>query len=115
LGGIKDYTYQNIIFVHDFVYIFLILVFLIIVGYFEIILFDYIKDRYKSYFLIFTKKEKKKFFFKIHKKKKKTDTRRIINHFGVRLVVIRERMQKNYALYLKNILNKVHNLILEVI
>ena len=28
MGGIKDYTYQNIIFVHDFVYIFLILVFL---------------------------------------------------------------------------------------
>ena len=132
MGGIKDYTYQNIIFVHDFVYIFLILVFLIIVGYFAIILFDYIKDRYKSYFLIFTKKEKKKFFFNIHKKKKKTDpkkkidpireltrysypTRSIVSSFGVQLVVIKERMQKNYALYLKNILNKVHNLILEVI
>lgn len=27
MGGIKDYTYQNIIFVHDFVFIFLILIF----------------------------------------------------------------------------------------
>ena len=30
MGGIRNYTLQNIIFVHDFVFIFLILVFLVI-------------------------------------------------------------------------------------
>jgi heme/copper-type cytochrome/quinol oxidase subunit 2 len=126
LGGIKDYTYQNIIFVHDFVYIFLILVFLIIMGYFIIIFIDYVKDSYKAYFKMlirqinapiniisrhywlepvlskdynknYSKDEVKKTFW-IRKKKKSTSM-----------------VFKRYALYINDILNTVHNLKLEVI
>lgn len=95
MGGIKDYTYQNIIFVHDFVYIFLILVFLIIVGYFIIIFIDYIRDSYKPYFKVLVKHLNKNI---ISKKRS-----------NVSLVL------KKYALYINGILNMVHNLKLEVI
>lgn len=87
MGGIKEYTYQNIIFVHDFVYIFLILVFLIIVGYFIIIFIDYIRDSYKSSFKLII-----------------ADYKKNTNYIF-----------KKYAIYINNILNKVHNLKLEVI
>jgi len=100
LGGIKDYTYQNIIFVHDFVYIFLILVFLIIVGYFVIIFIDYIRNSYKPYFTILIRQ--------LNKKKKYT-RESIIRKKKVSLVF------KKYALYINDLLNRVHNLKLEVI
>ncbi len=126
MGGIKDYTYQNIIFVHDFVYIFLILVFLIIMGYFIIIFIDYIRDSYKAYFKMLIRqinapiniiyrhywlepvlsknynkkysKDKIKETFWIKKKRKSTSI-----------------VFKRYALYINEILNRVHNLKLEVI
>lgn len=100
MGGIKDYTYQNIIFVHDFVYIFLILVFLIIVGYFIIIFIDYIRNSYKPYFTVLIKQ--------LNKKKKYT-RESIIRKKRVSLVF------KKYALYINDLLNRVHNLKLEVI
>lgn len=100
MGGIKDYTYQNIIFVHDFVYIFLILVFLIIVGYFVIIFIDYIRNSYKPYFTILIRQ--------LNKKKKYT-RESIIRKKKVSLVF------KKYALYINDLLNRVHNLKLEVI
>lgn len=100
MGGIKDYTYQNIIFVHDFVYIFLILVFLIIVGYFIIIFIDYIRNSYKPYFTVLIKQLNKK---------KKYPRGSIIRKKRVSLVF------KKYALYINDLLNRVHNLKLEVI
>ena len=42
--GIKDYTYQNIIFVHDFVFIFLTFIFFMIVCFFTIIVCLYSID-----------------------------------------------------------------------
>jgi hypothetical protein len=57
MGGIKDYTYQNIIFVHDFVYIFIIFVFLIIIAYFIIIFIEYRINDYKDYFKLFMNKK----------------------------------------------------------
>lgn len=99
MGGIKDYTYQNIIFVHDFVYIFLILVFLIIVGYFIIIFIDYIRDSYKPYFRMLIKQLNKAQY------NKKSVIKRNNTVF----------IFKKYALYINDILNTVHNLKLEVI
>jgi len=61
MGGIKDYTYQNIIFVHDFVYLFLILVFLIIIAYFIIIFIEYKINNYKEYFKLFINQKIKEF------------------------------------------------------
>jgi hypothetical protein len=57
MGGIQDYTFQNIIFVHDFVYIFLIFVFLIIIAYFIIIFIEYRINDYKEYFKLFINKK----------------------------------------------------------
>ena len=67
MGGIKDYTYQNIIFVHDFVYIFIIFVFLIIIAYFVIIFIEYRINDYKDYFKLFISKKIKEIFIKIFK------------------------------------------------
>jgi hypothetical protein len=53
MGGIRDYTLQNIIFVHDFVFIFLILVFLVILAYFAIVLYEYSDEKYAQYFRLF--------------------------------------------------------------
>lgn len=99
MGGIKDYTYQNIIFVHDFVYIFLILVFLIIVGYFIIIFIDYISAAYKPYFRMLVKQLNKGQYTR----------KSIIKKTSTSLVF------KKYALYINDLLNRVHNLKLEVI
>jgi len=85
LGGIKDYTYQNIIFVHDFVYIFLILVFLIIIAYFIVIFVEYSIENHSKYFRLFTNNS--------------------VNFIAL----------KKNAIYLKSVLNQVHNLKLEVI
>jgi len=57
MGGIKDYTYQNIIFVHDFVFIFLIFVFLIIIAYFIMIFVEYGINDYREYFRLFLNKK----------------------------------------------------------
>lgn len=102
MGGIKDYTYQNIIFVHDFVYIFLILVFLIIVGYFIIIFIDYIIDSYEPYFKLLVKQTNRI---------KKYRNRRY-NGLKKKKVAL---IFKKYTLYINDILNTVHNLKLEVI
>jgi len=63
MGGIHDYTFQNIIFVHDFVYIFLIFVFLIIIAYFIIIFIEYRISDYKEYFKLFINKKIKEVIF----------------------------------------------------
>ncbi len=107
MGGIKDYTYQNIIFVHDFVYIFLILVFLIIVGYFLIILIDYIRDSYKPY-------------FKVLSRQINTQINIISKYSKLRNKILKQNSTtslvfRRYALYINDLLNRVHNLKLEVI
>lgn len=107
MGGIKDYTYQNIIFVHDFVYIFLILVFLIIVGYFLIILIDYIRDSYKPY-------------FKVLSRQINTPINIISKYSKLRNKILKQNSTtslvfRRYALYINDLLNRVHNLKLEVI
>ena len=92
MGGIKDYTYQNIIFVHDFVFIFLILVFWVIIAYFIVVLYEYTVDHHSAYFRLFTKD-----FVTTQK-----------NTTGSSLMV-------KYAIHMKSVLNQVHNLKLEVI
>lgn len=104
MGGIKDYTYQNIIFVHDFVYIFLILVFLIIMGYFIIIFIDYIRDSYKAYFRMLSKQINSPINI-VYKSRLALNNR----------IITTSLLLKRYALYINKILNKVHNLKLEVI
>jgi heme/copper-type cytochrome/quinol oxidase subunit 2 len=110
MGGIKDYTYQNIIFVHDFVYIFLILVFLIIIAYFIIIFIEYKINNYKEYFKLFI--EKKIYEFSILKE---------VGVLGI-IEEIPEITKKStlwfvqkYAIHVRSVLNQVHNLKLEVI
>ena len=111
MGGIKDYTYQNIIFVHDFVYIFLILVFLIIIAYFIIIFMEYTIDHYTKYFIVFLKDTMyplKKFI------KYSNDKKITLKHTGDKNFKVLPRIKKQ-AIYLKTVLNQVHNLKLEVI
>lgn len=64
MNKIQDYTYQNIIFVHDFVFIFLILVFWIILAYFIIVLLEYTIEMHSQYFrdAILPIKKKKKWY-----------------------------------------------------
>lgn len=88
MGGIQDYTYQNIIFVHDFVFIFLILVFWVIIAYFIVVLYEYTVDHHAAYFRLFTKD--------------------LSTTKNSSLVV-------KYAVHMKSVLNQVHNLKLEVI
>jgi uncharacterized membrane protein YesL len=78
MGGIKDYTYQNIIFVHDFVYIFLILVFLIIIAYFIIIFVEYKIEDYKNYFKLFISNKIKEINVLKNLKKNKINTKTIL-------------------------------------
>jgi heme/copper-type cytochrome/quinol oxidase subunit 2 len=114
LGGIKDYTYQNIIFVHDFVYIFLILVFLIIVGYFIIIFIDFLKDAYKPYFSAYKqyiKRTPKRFMqYVTMSNRPGIKIRRILMKIGRTWWVFQK-----FAVELNGRLNTVHNLKLEVI
>jgi uncharacterized membrane protein YesL len=77
MGGIKDYTYQNIIFVHDFVYIFLILVFLIIIAYFIIIFVEYKIENYKNYFKLFISNKIKEIYILKNLKKNKINIKNI--------------------------------------
>jgi len=108
MGGIKDYTYQNIIFVHDFVYIFLILVFLIIIGYFIIIFVEYKIENYKNYFKLFINKKIKEINILKNLKKNKINIKNIPKQHTLWFI-------QKYGIHLKSVLNQVHNLKLEII
>jgi heme/copper-type cytochrome/quinol oxidase subunit 2 len=108
MGGIKDYTYQNIIFVHDFVYIFLILVFIIIIAYFIIIFVEYKIENYKNYFKLFMNKKIKEIRILKNLKKNKINTKNISKQHTLLFI-------QKYGIHLKSVLNQVHNLKLEII
>lgn len=127
MGGIRDYTYQNIIFVHDFVFIFLILVFFMIMGYFIIILYEYTIDRHSKYFRLFFQDitlpmdllihfvwVEVKFLRKIRDTKMMAYNRKIISKWNhapySEIPAIRL-----YARHMIQVLNQVHNLKLEII
>lgn len=110
MGGIKDYTYQNIIFVHDFVFIFLILVFLIIMAYFTIIFMEYTIDHYTKYFLVFLKDT----MFPLASAVKAGENTKNISKWKKFNFSVLPSIKKQ-AIYLKTVLNQVHNLKLEVI
>jgi heme/copper-type cytochrome/quinol oxidase subunit 2 len=93
MGGIKDYTYQNIIFVHDFVFVFLILVFWIIIAYFIVVLYEYTVEYHHRYFRLFYRDNM---------------IQKSLNNNNSALLI-------RYAVHMKSILNQVHNLKLEVI
>ena len=128
MGGIRDYTLQNIIFVHDFVFIFLILVFLVILAYFATVLYEYTDNRYAEYFRLF----KGDFVIPMNKwlsylreeililrKTKDVKTmginRRVISKWASTSNYNEFLVIKAYSNNVKNILNQVHNLSLEVI
>lgn len=126
MGGIKDYTYQNIIFVHDFVFIFLILIFWVIVAYFIVILVEYTLDKHGSYFRLFFKdflvptykfvrymRQEILYLRKINDLKTIRENRKYLsqwNHTSTEFSGI-----VKYAIYMKEVLNQVHNLKLEVV
>ena len=126
MGGIKDYTYQNIIFVHDFVFIFLILIFWVIVAYFIVILVEYTLDKHGSYFRLFLKdflvptykfvrymRQEILYLRKINDLKTIRENRKYLsqwNHTSTEFSGI-----VKYAIYMKEVLNQVHNLKLEVV
>lgn len=95
MGGIRDYTLQNIIFVHDFVFIFLILVFWVIIAYFIIVLVEYTIGKHSIYFRLYISD------FINNRKTNKNNTEVL--------------SITKYAIYMKEVLNQVHNLRLEVI
>lgn len=97
MGGIRDYTLQNIIFVHDFVFIFLILVFLIVLSYFAIVLYEYNTFKYMAYYRLIKFEKKRDFKLFVERKKK------------WKLFV------RSFSFLVINRLNQVHNLLLEVI
>ena len=112
MGGIKDYTYQNIIFVHDFVFIFLIFVFLVIIAYFIMIFIEYGINDYREYFRLFINKKIKE----IALLKNLKNNNKVLN------VNLKKTNSKHtlwfvqkYAIHLRSVLNQVHNLKLEVI
>lgn len=112
MGGIKDYTYQNIIFVHDFVFIFLIFVFLVIIAYFIMIFVEYGINDYREYFRLFINKKIKE----IALLKNLKNNNKVLN------VNLKKTNSKHtlwfvqkYAIHLRSVLNQVHNLKLEVI
>jgi len=114
MGGIKDYTYQNIIFVHDFVFIFLIFVFLVIIAYFITIFVEYGINDYREYFRLFLNKKIKE--ITLLKNLKNNTSNKILN------VNLKKNNSKHtlwfiqkYAVHLRSVLNQVHNLKLEVI
>lgn len=126
MGGIKDYTYQNIIFVHDFVFIFLILVFWVIIAYFIIVLFEYTVNRHSTYFRLFFHDfimPANKFVRYVRQEvlylRKVNDIKVIREH---RKDLSKWNRNSNeflgivkYAIHMKDVLNQVHNLKLEVI
>ena len=112
MGGIKDYTYQNIIFVHDFVFIFLIFVFLVIIVYFIMIFIEYGINDYREYFRLFINKKIKEIIL----------LKNLKNNNKVLNVNLKKNNSKHtlwfvqkYAIHLRSVLNQVHNLKLEVI
>jgi heme/copper-type cytochrome/quinol oxidase subunit 2 len=127
MGGIKDYTYQNIIFVHDFVFIFLILIFWTILAYFILILGDFTIEAQSKYFRLFLND----FLWPMNKWIKCL----VEEVYILRPIKDVEGMRKNrkfvnkwisiyfeelplaieYANSMKKVLNQIHNLKLEVI
>ena len=129
MGGIRDYTYQNIVFVHDFVFIFLILVFITILAYFGIVLYEYTMDKHIAYFRLFMEDfvvPMDLWYYhlwrevKYLRKLKDTKAMRAARHEmapWIRLGLGFEEFPviKMYSNYTRNVLNQVHNLSLEVI
>jgi len=127
MGGIQDYTYQNIIFVHDFVFIFLILVFCIIIAYFIIVLIEYTIDAHSKYFRLFLNdliipmdrwmyslRNEVLVLRKIQDFKTMAENRKIINKW-FRPYFNEFPGIKAYARYMREVLNQVHNLRLEIV
>lgn len=114
MGGIKDYTYQNIIFVHDFVYIFLIFVFLIIIAYFIIIFVEYRINDHKEYFKLFINKKIKE--INLLKNLKNKTSNKVLN-VNLKKNNVKHTLWfvQKYAVHLRSVLNQVHNLKLEII
>ena len=127
MGGIQDYTYQNIIFVHDFVFIFLILIFWTILAYFIIVLVEYTTETHSKYFRLFLGD----FIIPMNKwmhflrnevlllrdlKDVKTmgENRRVISKW-IRYYFDESSGVIAYARYMKEVLNQIHNLKLEVV
>ena len=125
MGGIKDYTYQNIIFVHDFVFIFLILVFWVIIAYFIVVLFEYTVDKHSEYFrLYFADFLKPAYKFVNYMRQepllKKTNDIKMLRQNRNELNRWKHANSEfqniiKYSIYMKDVLNQVHNLRLEVI
>jgi heme/copper-type cytochrome/quinol oxidase subunit 2 len=127
MGGIQDYTFQNIIFVHDFVFIFLILIFWTILAYFILILVEYTTETHSKYFRLFLgdsvipmdkwlKFLRDEVLILRHIKDVKTmsKNRKVMNQW------IRAQFDEfpkivEYAKHIKDVLNQVHNLKLEII
>jgi heme/copper-type cytochrome/quinol oxidase subunit 2 len=108
MGGIKDYTFQNIIFVHDFIYIFLIGVFTMILLYFSVVLgvssVNYRRGGLgyhieKKFSMVTAYWNKKYIKYSIKPLKLKQHAKPLIY----------------YTKYLTIMLNKVHNLHLEIV
>lgn len=125
MGGIRDYTLQNIIFVHDFVFIFLILVFCIIIAYFIVVLVEYTVDNHSTYFRLYILDFIMPAYKVVHLLKQDAFSRAINDRRTLRAnrIELRKRNPKNtdlssivkYAIHMKDVLNQVHNLKLEVI
>ena len=122
MAGIKDYTYQNIIFVHDFVFIFLILVFWMIIAYFIIIFFEYTPKRLIKYWKVIYKMKKMPFHLQLLRKKKfrlltknQKDWNYWSRYYGKKVYRGVLPIVKKYGKEMKYILNQSHNLTLEVI
>lgn len=129
MGGIKDYTYQNIVFVHDFVFIFLILVFWMIMAYFITIIYEYTIENHNKYFSLFLGdsmypvdkwvkfvRDEVRYLRKMNDTKMMRHNRRIINKWKWNQAPIHVFSSiKLYSRTMNQILNQVHNLKLEVI
>jgi len=105
--GIKDYIYENIIFVHDFIYIYLILVFWMIIAYFVIIYMEYIPIKKKNYWKLYVQIKKSK--------KNKVYSTRMSYFYNIFLQKGMLNFIHKFARTLRYYLNKTHNLVLEVL
>lgn len=125
MGGIRDYTLQNIIFVHDFVFIFLILVFWVIIAYFIVVLTEYTIGKHSAYFRLYISDfimpahkvinllKQEVFSKSINDRKTIRENRKELNKLNINNTEISSITK--YAIYMKEVLNQVHNLKLEVI
>ena len=127
MGGIQDYTYQNIIFVHDFVFIFLILIFWTILAYFILILVEYTIDTHSRYFRLFRDdiirplnlwlnfiRDEVLFLRTIKDTKTLSENRKLMGRWGS-FFIEETKGWILYAIHVRQVLNQVHNLRLEVI